>query len=100
MNFKEIAENYNKNKRSMMTEAVVKNKNHIRNFPTYHADSLSIMFAEWHLLFPTQKQKMTCSSCRAAICKFWETMVEEWIEVEQTPVISKKKNAPKKTKTK
>ena len=67
MNFKEIAENYNKNKRSMMTEAVVKNKNHIKNFPAYHTDSLSIMFAEWHLLFPTQKQKMNCSSCRAAI---------------------------------
>ena len=44
MNFKEIAENYNKNKRSMMTEAVVKNKNHIKNFPAYHTDSLSIMF--------------------------------------------------------
>jgi hypothetical protein len=40
---------------------------------------------------------MNCTSCRAAVCKFWETMVDEWIEAEQTP---KKKNASKKRKTK
>ena len=55
------------------------------------------MFAEWHLLFPSNKQDMNCTSCRAAVCKFWEMMVDEWIEVEQTP---KKKNVRKKNKTK
>jgi hypothetical protein len=97
MNFKEIAVNYSKNKRSMMTDAVIKNKNHQRNFPTYQATSLNLMFAEWHLLFPANKQSINCTSCRGAVCKFWETMVDEWIEIEQTP---KKKNVPKKNKTK
>jgi len=97
MNFKEIAANYSKNKRSMMTDAVIKNKNHQRNFPTYHATSLNLMFAEWHLLFPANKQSINCTSCRGAVCKFWEMMVDEWIEIEQTP---KKKNVPKKNKTK
>ena len=107
MNFKEIAENYNKDKRKMMTDAVIKNKNHIKNFPTYHAESLMIMFAEWHLLFPAQKQDVNCTSCRAAICKFWETIVDEWIEIESTPnpaktpkKTSKKPNGSKKTKAK
>jgi hypothetical protein len=55
------------------------------------------MFAEWHLLFPANKQSINCTSCRGAVCKFWEMMVDEWIEIEQTP---KKKNVPKKNKTK
>ena len=97
MNFKEIAENYSKQKRNMMTEAVIRNKNHTKNFPTYQAESLGLMFAEWHLLFPQNKQDIKCTSCRAAVCKFWNTMMDEWIETEQTP---KKKNASKKRKTK
>ena len=97
MNFKEIAENYNKEKRKMMTDAVIKNKNYQKNFPLYHSESLNTMFVEWHLLFPANKQDINCTSCRKAVCKFWETMVDEWIEVEQTP---KKKNVNKKNKTK
>ena len=97
MNFKETADNYSKNKRKMMTDAVITNKNHTRNFPSYHSESLNLMFAEWHLLFPANKQSTSCSSCRQAVCKFWEMMVDEWIELEQTP---KKKNVPKKNKTK
>ena len=106
MNFKEIAEDYSKQKRKMMTNAVITNKKYTANFTTYHSESLNIMFAEWHLLFPAQKQDVNCSSCRAAICKFWETLVDEWIETEQTPKkkkpqqTTKKKNASKKTKTK
>jgi TPP-dependent pyruvate/acetoin dehydrogenase alpha subunit len=57
----------------------------------------NLMFAEWHLLFSTHKQDLNCSSCRKAVVKFWETIVDEWIETEQTP---KKKNASKKRKTK
>ena len=97
MNFKEIAENYSKKKRSMMTDAVINNMNYTKNFTTYHSESLNIMFAEWHLLFPQNKQDIKCTSCRAAVCKFWNTMMDEWIEAEQTP---KKKNASKKRKTK
>ena len=97
MNFKEIADNYSKNKRSMMTEAVITNNNHQRNFPSHHSTSLNLMFSEWHLLFPANKQDIQCTSCRAAICKFWSVMVDKWIEEEQTP---KKKNVPKKNKTK
>jgi len=70
MNFQEIANNYAKTKRKMMTDAVIKNKNHTKNFPTYQAESLGLMFAEWHLLFPQHKQDMKCTSCRAAVCKF------------------------------
>ena len=55
------------------------------------------MFAEWHLLFPVQKQDLNCSSCRKAVVKFWETIVDEWIITEQT---TKKPNASKKKKTK
>jgi len=97
MNLKEIADNYSKNKRSMMTDCVIRNTNHKRNFPSHHAESLSLMFAEWHLLFPSNKQDMNCTSCRAAVCKFWEMMVDEWIEDAQTP---KNKNVRKKNKTK
>ena len=97
MNFKEIAENYSKQKRKMMTDAVITNHKYMSNFPQYHSESLSLMFAEWHILFPTQNQDINCTSCRAAICKFWETMVDEWIEIERTP---KKPNASKKRKTK
>ena len=97
MNFKEIAENYSKQKRSMMTNAVITNKKYTANFTTYHSESLNIMFTEWHLLFPKNKQDIKCTSCRAAVCKFWNTMMDEWIEAEQTP---KKKNVSKKRKTK
>ena len=97
MNFKEVADNYSKDKRKMMTEAVIRNKNQAQINDTYHSSSLNTMFAEWHLLFPSHKQQMSCHSCRLAVCKFWETMVDEWIEEEQTP---KKKNVPKKNKTK
>lgn len=97
MKFKEIAENYNKNKREMMIDVVATNKNHTRNFTSYHSESLKTMFAEWHLFYPTQKQDMKCTSCRAAVCKFWEMMVDAWIDIEQTP---KKYNASKETKTK
>ena len=98
MNFKEIAENYSKQKRSMMMDAVITNMNYTKNFTTYHSASLNIMFAEWHLLFPTQKQDIHCTSCRKAVVKFWETMVDEWIITEQTS--TKKPNASKKKKTK
>ena len=97
MNFQEIAKSYENSKRKMMTDAVIKNKNHTRNFPTYQAESLGLMFGEWDLLFPQHKQDMKCTSCRAAVCKFWENMVEEWIAIEQTP---KKRNVSKKTKAK
>ncbi len=97
MNFKEIAENYSKQKRKMMTDAVITNKKYTKNFTTYHSESLNLMFSEWHLLLPQHKQDIKCTSCRAAVCKFWETIVDEWIETEQTP---KKKNASKKRKTK
>ena len=49
MNFKEIAENYSKQKRKMMTDAVITNKKYTANFTSYHSESLKIMFAEWHL---------------------------------------------------
>ena len=101
MNFKEIAENYSKDKRKMMTDAVIKNQKHLRNFPTYHGESLNIMFAEWHVLFPAHKQDLNCSSCRKAVCKFWETMVDEWIEIERPPKkTTKKTNGSKKAKAK
>ena len=95
MNFKEIAKDYSEIKRKMMTDAVIKNQKYTRDFPNYHTDSLNLMFAEWHLLFPTQKQDINCTSCRAAICKFWETMVDEWIETNEGRV--KQKTTPKKT---
>jgi hypothetical protein len=69
------------------------------NFPTYHAESLTVMYAEWHLLFPAHKQDINCSSCRKAVVKFWETMVDEWIVVAQTPK-KRKIVKSKKAKTK
>ena len=101
MNFKEIADNYSKDKIKMMTDAVITNRKHTRNFYSYHGVSLNIMFAEWHLLFPSQKQDINCTSCRAAVCKFWENMMDEWIETaSNAKVAPKKSNASKKTKTK
>jgi len=98
MDLKEIAKNYSKNKITAMTDAVIRNKKYTRNFTTFHSDSLSLMFAEWHLLFPAHKQDMNCSSCRQAVVKFWETIVDEWIIAAQAP--TKKPNASKKKKTK
>lgn len=100
MNLKEIAKNYSKTKITAMTDAVIRNKQHTRNFTTYHSDSLNLMFAEWHLLFPSNKQDMNCSSCRKAIVKFWETIVDEWIVMAQEIENTKKPNASKKKKTK
>jgi len=78
MDFKQIAKNFDKNKKVMIENAVSKNKHHINNFSKYHNISLDIMFAEWHVLFPSHKQDLNCSSCRKAVVKFWETLVEEW----------------------
>ena len=101
MNFKEIAQNYDKSKRKMMSNAIVKNRKYMANFAKYDAESLNLMYAEWHLLFPTHKQDINCSSCRKAVNKFWETMLEEWIELEQTPKAkTKKTSGSKKTKAK
>jgi hypothetical protein len=99
MDIKEIAKNFSESKRNMMTSAVIKNQKHYMNFPTYHAESLTLMYAEWHLLFPSHKQDINCSSCRKAVVKFWETMVDEWIVVAQTPK-KRKIVKSKKAKTK
>ena len=98
MNITEIAKNYSKSKRKTMTDAVIKNQKYIANFTQYEAKSLSLMFAEWHLLFPANKQDMNCSSCRKAVVKFWETMMDEWVVSEQVAI--KKPNAKKKKKAK
>jgi hypothetical protein len=100
MNITEIAKNYSKSKRKTMTDAVIKNQKYIANFSQYDAESLSFMFAEWHLLFPANKQDMNCSSCRKAVVKFWETMMDNWIVEEQTKKSTKKTNASKKAKAK
>ncbi len=101
MNFTEIAENYSKTKRGMMTEAVIRNQKHMRNFSKNNSESLNTMSAEWHCMSPAQNQDLNCSSCRKAVCKFWETMVDEWIEIESTPKkTTKKSNGSKKTKAK
>ena len=97
MNLKEIAQKFDKNKRKIMMNVVIKQENYMRNYTTYHAESLSIMFAEWHLLFTNHKQDIKCTSCRKAVVKFWSAMAEEWIEIERKP---KKSNATKKAKTK
>ena len=100
MNLKEIAKNYSKSKITAMTDAVIRNKQHTRNFTTYHSESLNLMFAEWYLLFPSNKQDMNCSSCRKAVVKFWETIVDEWIIMAQEIKPTKKTNASKNKKTK
>ena len=101
MDLKEIAKNYDKNKKQMMIDAVKKNKNYMNNFSQYESNSLTLMYAEWHMLFPAQKQDINCSSCRKAVNKFWETMVDEWIEIERPPKkTTKKKNGSKKAKAK
>ena len=98
MDLKEIAKNYNKNKKQMMIDAVKKNKNYMNNFSQYESNSLTLMYAEWHILFPTQKQDINCSSCRKAVNKFWETMIEEWKttkEVKKTKTVGTKKRKTK-----
>tara|TARA_R100001463_G_scaffold133897_1_gene195644 strand:- start:1351 stop:1647 length:297 start_codon:yes stop_codon:yes gene_type:complete len=98
MDLKEIAKNYDKNKKQMMIDAVEKNKNYMNNFSKYESNSLTLMYAEWHILFPTHKQDVNCSSCRKAVNKFWETMVEEWKitkEVKKTKTVGTKKRKTK-----
>jgi len=43
---------------------------------------------------------MNCSSCRKAVVKFWETIVDEWIVMAQEIKTTKKTNANKNKKTK
>ena len=56
---------------------------------------MNILFAEWHKLFPAQKQDMNCSSCRNAVVKFFKTMHIEWDTQIEKP---KKKTRAKKSK--
>ena len=82
----------------MIENAVSKNRHNINNFSKYNAVALDIMFAEWHVLFPSHKQDLKCSSCRKAVNKFWETMVEEWKitkEVKKTKTVGTKKRKTK-----
>ena len=70
----------------------------MNNFSQYESNSLTLMYAEWHMLFPAQKQDINCSSCRKAVNKFWETMVEEWKitkEVKKTKTVGTKKRKTK-----
>ena len=78
MNMIEIAKGFSEEKREMLTLAVSANADYMTQFPKYHYDSLKIMYAEWHIAFPKHKQDINCSSCRAAVCKFWGMMVKEW----------------------
>ena len=93
MDFIQIAKNYDKNKREMIENAVSKNRHNINNFSKYNAVALDIMFAEWHVLFPSHKQDLKCSSCRKAVVKFWETILEEWktTKIKKTKTVGSKK---------
>jgi len=95
MKMSETADKISKEKRTYITNAVEKNRDYMRNYPKYHAESLNLMFAEWHILFPQHRQDLNCSSCRGAVCKFWEMMVDEWNKNKET---TKKKTNVKKTK--
>ena len=109
MNMTEIAKTFSKEKREMITNAVSTNKEYMAQFPKYHSESLKLMYAEWHIAFPKHKQDINCGSCRAAICKFWEMMVDEWnanpiilAETKKQPKLKLKKKTigRKKRKTK
>lgn len=107
MNMTEIAKEFSKEKREMLTSAVSTNRAYMAQFPKYHSESLKLMYAEWHIKFPKHKQDINCSSCRGAVCKFWEMMVDEWTasplmlaETEKKPKSKKKTNGRKKRKTK
>lgn len=106
MNMTEIAKEFGKEKREMLTSAVNTNTAYMAQFPKYHTDSLKLMYAEWHIRFPEHKQDMSCPSCRAAVCKFWEMIVREWTasplmlaEIKKVPT-KKKTSVRKKRKTK
>lgn len=106
MNMTEIAKEFSKEKREVMTNAIKVNRDYMAQFPKYHTESLKLMYAEWHIKFPEHKQDINCSSCRAAVCKFWELIVDEWIasplmlaEIKEIPT-KKKKSVRKKRKTK
>jgi hypothetical protein len=104
MNMTEIAKGFGKEKREMLTLAVSTNTAYTAQFPKYHHDSLKIMYAEWHIAFPEHKQDMNCSSCRAAVCKFWEMMVDEWtaspLMLAETKKATTKKNTNGRKKRK
>lgn len=103
MNMTEIAKSFSNEKIELITDAVKTNIEYQKQFPRYHSESLNTMYAEWHIKFPTQKQDINCSSCRAAVCKFWGMMVEEWNNIKSEEVVlkpKKKSNGRKKRKTK
>jgi hypothetical protein len=91
-----ISKNFTETEKKLIIDTLKENDDYIRNYSQHKKNCIYILFAEWHKLFPAQKQDINCSSCRNAVVKFFKTMHIEWDTEVKTP--KKKTSAKKKRK--
>ena len=92
---KNISQTFTEAQKKLIIDTLKVNDNYNRNYSLHKKNCMNILFAEWHKLFPAQKQDMNCSSCRNAVVKFFKTMHIEWDTQIEIP---KKKTRAKKSK--
>ncbi len=92
---KTISQTFTETQKKLIIDTLKENDDYNRNYSLHKKNCMNILFAEWHKLFPAQKQDMNCSSCRNAVVKFFKTMHIEWDTQIEIP---KKKTRAKKSK--
>ena len=95
--FSKIANSLTREQKAKVQTALKINKDYIRNFSKYKPDVIYLLFAEWDRIFPANKQDVKCSSCRAAVLKFWDEINKIWLE--EKPKKKQKNKKPVKHKT-
>ncbi len=78
MNFYEIAKSIKDKRRENIKSKIESLIDYERNFSKYKTEELNFLFSQWHKVFPEHKQDLTCSSCRAAVVKFWKEIYNVW----------------------
>ncbi len=92
---KKISQTFTETQKKLIINTLKQNDDYTRNFSHHKRECINILFAEWHRLFPANKQDVNCTSCRNAVIKFFKTMHIEWDTEIEKP---KKKTRAKKSK--
>ena len=91
----DVNQTFTKAQKELIINTLKQNDDYTRNFSHHKTECINILFAEWHRLFPANKQDVNCTSCRNAVIKFFKTMHIEWDTEIEKP---KKKTRAKKSK--
>lgn len=78
MKLQEIAESIKGKRRKMIKDSITSLINYEKNYSKYKPEELRLLFSQWHKVFPQHRQDITCSSCRAAVVKFWKEIYNIW----------------------